>query len=67
MTALVAAFPMYQRAELRPAFDALWSGTRDLLRAEGIAAPDALTTVEDDLLSFWQRWCGCGGSGGPHD
>lgn len=55
MTRLVAAFPMYQRTELRPAFDALWFGTRDLLRAEGIAAPEALTVVEDDLLSFWQR------------
>ena len=55
MTRLVAAFPMYQRTELRPAFDALWFGTGDLLRAEGIAAPEALTVVEDDLLSFWQR------------
>lgn len=55
MTRLVAAFPMYQRAELRPAFDALWFGTRDLLRAEGIAAPERLTVVENDLLTFWQR------------
>lgn len=55
MTGYVAAFPMYQRAELRPAFDTLWGASRDLLRAEGIAAPDALTVVEDDLMSFWQR------------
>ncbi len=55
MTALVAAFPMYQRAELSPAFDALWATTRDLLRAEGIAAPEALTVVDGDLLSFWKR------------
>ena len=46
---------MYQRAELGPAFDALWSTTRDLLRAEGVEAPDALTFVDEDLLSFWRR------------
>jgi hypothetical protein len=55
VTTLVAAFPMYQRAELRPAFDALWAATCDLLRAQGIDAPQALTIVEDELLSFWQR------------
>lgn len=55
MTNLVAAFPMYQRAELSAAFDALWCATRDRLRAKGIAAPDALTVVEGDLLSFWHR------------
>ena len=55
MTDLVAAFPMYQRPELGPAFDTLWSITRDLLRAEGVVAPEALTVVDDDLLSFWKR------------
>ena len=55
MTAPLAAFPMYRRPELGPAFDALWSTTRDLLRTEGIRAPEALTVVGDDLLSFWQR------------
>lgn len=55
MTGLVAAFPMYRRPELGPALDALWTATRDHLRAEGIAAPEALTVVEDDLLSFWKR------------
>ena len=46
---------MYQRPELGPAFDTLWSITRDLLRAEGVAAPEALTVVDDDLLSYWKR------------
>ena len=56
MTRRVAAFPMYTRAELQPAFDALWAATRDHLRAAGVDdVPDALTTVEDGLLSFWQR------------
>lgn len=56
MTRLVAAFPMYNRAELRPAFDALWAATRDELRAVGVAdVPDALTVVEEGLLDFWQR------------
>lgn len=55
MTELVAAFPMYNRTELRPAFDELWAATRAPLLAAGIDAPKALTWVEDDLLSFWQR------------
>jgi len=55
MTGFVAAFPMYQRAELRPAFDALWRRTRDLLREQGVDAPQALTVLEDGLLPFWQR------------
>lgn len=56
MTSYVAAFPMYNRAELRPGFDALWSATRHHLRAAGFHdAPERLTLVEDDLLSFWQR------------
>jgi ABC-type phosphate/phosphonate transport system substrate-binding protein len=46
---------MYNRAELRPAFDAIWAATRDRLLAAGVDAPKALTVVEDDLLSFWQR------------
>jgi ABC-type phosphate/phosphonate transport system substrate-binding protein len=51
----VAAFPMYMRAELAPAFHALWALARDRLRAQGIDVPDALTPVETDLLGFWQR------------
>lgn len=47
---------MYTRAELRPAFDALWAVTRDLLRDAGMGqVPDALSVVDDGLLAFWQR------------
>ena len=56
MTGRVAAFPMYNRPELGPAFDALWEGTRDGLRAAGVAdVPDRLTPLQDGLLAFWQR------------
>lgn len=56
MTDLVAAFPMYSRPELRPAFDMLWEGTRDNLRASGVEdVPDRLTVVDEGLLRFWQR------------
>ena len=55
MTELVAAFPMYNRAELRPVFDAIWAATREPLLAAGIDAPKSLTLVEGDLLAFWQR------------
>ncbi|CAM8628525.1 ABC transporter, phosphonate, periplasmic substrate-binding protein [Paracoccaceae bacterium] len=56
MIRLVAAFPMYNRPELRPAFDALWAATRDGLRVAGLQdVPDALTVVEDGLLAFWKR------------
>jgi len=46
---------MYRRAELDAAFEYLWSATRDRLRAEGIAAPAALSDPGDDLIAFWQR------------
>ncbi|WGV18390.1 phosphate/phosphite/phosphonate ABC transporter substrate-binding protein [Fuscovulum ytuae] len=56
MTDLVAAFPMYNRPELRVAFDMLWEGTRNNLRAAGVQdVPDCLTVVEEGLLTFWQR------------
>lgn len=56
MTGRVAAFPMYNRPELRPTFDALWEGTRDGLRAAGVdGVPDQLTVVETGLLEFWKR------------
>lgn len=38
----VAALPMYDWPELRPATDAFWAAFRDLARARGIAAPDGL-------------------------
>lgn len=52
MTALVAAFPIYTRAELRPVIDPIWAGMREQLLAAGIDAPKSLTVVEDDLLAF---------------
>lgn len=56
MTTLVAAFPMYNRPELHAAFDALWAGTRDGLRAAGVAdVPQALTPLAAGLKEFWQR------------
>ena len=55
MTEGVAAFPMYNRPELRGAFDALWAATRDRLMAAGVAAPASLTEVTGDLMAFWQR------------
>lgn len=56
MTRRIAAFPMYNRPELGSAFDALWEGTRDGLRAAGLEdVPDQLTVVEEGLLAFWQR------------
>lgn len=56
MTALIAAFPMYNRRELHTAFDALWAGTRYCLRAAGVAnVPQVLTPLETGLKEFWQR------------
>ncbi len=43
MSAPVASLPMYDWPEIRGATDALWSALRDALRAEGIAAPEALS------------------------
>lgn len=50
---MIAALPMYDLPELMPATDRLWSGIRDRLRAAGIAAPDALTRGQDDLMPHW--------------
>ena len=40
---MIAALPMYDLPEIRWATDTLWAAIRDRLRAEGIAAPEALT------------------------
>ncbi len=42
MTGL-AALPMYDWPELRPATDRFWAGVRDGLRRAGVAAPEGLT------------------------
>lgn len=52
---MIAAFPMYTRPELQPAFDALWAHLRDGLRARGIDAPDQPSIVDGDHVAFWQR------------
>jgi ABC-type phosphate/phosphonate transport system substrate-binding protein len=43
VTAGIAALPMYDRQELRPAIDGFWAAVRDGLRAQGVAAPDGLS------------------------
>jgi ABC-type phosphate/phosphonate transport system substrate-binding protein len=43
MTAALAALPMYDWPELTGATDGLWAALRDALRAEGVAAPEALS------------------------
>jgi ABC-type phosphate/phosphonate transport system substrate-binding protein len=40
---VIAALPMYDWPELRPATDRYWARLRDALRAEGVEAPEGLT------------------------
>ena len=49
---MIAALPMYHRAETADATDRLWAGIRDGLRDRGIAAPKALTRDMD----LWDVW-----------
>jgi ABC-type phosphate/phosphonate transport system substrate-binding protein len=49
---MFAALPMYDRPENAAAHDALWALIRDGLRAEGLAAPDAL----DREVAHDQGW-----------
>lgn len=51
MTAPVACLPMYDWPEVRGATDALWAALRDALRAEGLAAPEALTRDDETILT----------------
>ena len=50
---MIASLGMYDRPETAAAQDRLWAGIRDGLRAEGIAAPDALTR---DAHAYWDAW-----------
>lgn len=50
---MIASLPMYDRAETAGANDRLWAAIRDRLRAEGIAAPDALIHGAPDLWPHW--------------
>ncbi|MCU0830504.1 MAG: phosphate ABC transporter substrate-binding protein [Rhizobiaceae bacterium] len=49
---MIAILPMYDWPERRAANGALWRNIRDRLRADGIEAPDALTSP-GDLVSAW--------------
>ncbi len=51
---MIAALPMYARADNRAAHDALWAGIRDILHAQGIPAPETLDheTAHD---AVWDR------------
>ena len=50
---MIASLAMYDRAEVQPANDRLWALIRDGMRAEGLAAPDALTRGEG---AYWPAW-----------
>ncbi len=49
---MIAALPMYDRAENADAHDALWTLIRDSLRDSGVAAPDAL----DRRTDYFDGW-----------
>jgi ABC-type phosphate/phosphonate transport system substrate-binding protein len=49
---VIAALPMYDRAENAAAHDALWSLIRDGLRDRGVAAPDGLDRATD-FMAGW--------------
>ena len=50
---MIASLGMYDRTECQPANDRLWGLIRDGLRAEGQAAPDALTR---EAGAYWDAW-----------
>ncbi|MEZ5775287.1 MAG: PhnD/SsuA/transferrin family substrate-binding protein [Hyphomicrobiaceae bacterium] len=54
MTEPLAAMPMYDWPEVRPAADVFWAGIAARLRDTGIAAPDRLTRTRDYTRS-WTR------------
>lgn len=55
MTSLIATLPMYDWPEVRGEVDAQWVRLRDILRRNGIDAPDALTRGVDDLHALWRN------------
>jgi ABC-type phosphate/phosphonate transport system substrate-binding protein len=50
---MIASLGMYDRAETAGANNRLWAGIRDGLRANGVAAPDALTRGDG---AYWPAW-----------
>lgn len=51
---MIAALPMYDWPEERPAVDALWARIRDALRDAGLDAPEDLAR-SDDLRGQWRH------------
>ncbi|MDX8348273.1 PhnD/SsuA/transferrin family substrate-binding protein [Cognatiyoonia sp. IB215446] len=51
---MIASLPMYALPGTEAAHDRFWVLVRDYLRAAGIAAPDALTHIDGDLLNHWR-------------
>lgn len=49
----IAALPMYDWPEIRPALDAFWAGWRDAIRARGLDAPEALDR-SDEIVAQWR-------------
>lgn len=50
---MIAALPMYDRAETAAANDRFWALIRDGLRARGIDAPATLRRGDADLMPLW--------------
>jgi len=51
---MIASLPMYVLPGTEAAHDRFWVLVRDYLRAAAIAAPDALTQINGDLLNHWR-------------
>jgi ABC-type phosphate/phosphonate transport system substrate-binding protein len=51
---MIAALPMYDRAETSAANDRFWALIRDGLRARGMSAPDNLRRGDAELLPQWE-------------
>lgn len=50
---MIASLPMYDAPRVAWAWDALWSGVREGLRARSVPAPEALTRDIPDLMAHW--------------
>ena len=50
---MIAALPMYDFPWVRAPTDRMWATIRDRLRAQGIPAPEALTS-DRDLGAIWR-------------
>ncbi len=50
---MIASLGMYDFGAAQAAYDRLWAGIRDRLRAAGLQAPEALTRGED---AYWPAW-----------